>query len=94
MKDDDDDGRWFFLTRASLPLIVRKFILRMSFTQFFLNFDWPAFRAQRFFFKRVVGFFERFTDSLLRHHDVEVPFFVVFGWWCDVRPRYLVTYFF
>jgi hypothetical protein len=24
----------------------------MSFTQFFLNFDWPAFRAQRFFFKR------------------------------------------
>ena len=50
MKDDDDDGRLFFLTRASLlPLIVRKFILRMSFTQFFLNFDWPAFRAQRVF---------------------------------------------
>jgi hypothetical protein len=47
--DDEDDGRLFYLTRASLPLIVRKFSFRMSFTQFFLNFDWPAFRAQRFF---------------------------------------------
>jgi hypothetical protein len=29
--------------------------------------------------------FDNSRNSLLRHHHVEVPFFLVFGWRCDVR---------
>jgi hypothetical protein len=90
MKDDDeDDGRLFFLTRASLPLIVQNFILRMSFTQFFFNFAWPAFRAQRVFSNESWDFLNdsRTFCYVITMLKLLSSLFLVGGATCDL-PRY------
>ena len=94
--DDDDDGRLFFVTRASLPLIVRKFILRMSFTQFFLNFDWPAFRAQRVFSNESWDFLNdsRTVCYVITMLKLLSSLFLVGGATCDLAITSLVSYLF